>query len=205
MRGYGSRWRWEDGSRTFNWINAEMEYWSIEIINTLNITPFTQHSNTPSFWTTGGAACCSTAATGWGCGALELSPAGESKSWHHPVDLFAFTLGTYDLFRRIEDQFFKFMLTLTAMIFIDGHLRHSFPEGKNQRITRTRTNYANNTDFSNEYSCHSLSFVTFVIVLNHNIFLIWSARNRHLAVVFTSPSSFNSEETLWQTSSAFLK
>ena len=182
-----------------------MEKRSIEIINILNISSFTQHSITPLFGTTGWTAGGRAATTRWGCSALELSSAGESKSWHHTADFLAFTFGTYNLFRGIQDQFFKFMLTLTAMIFIDGHLRHSFPEGKNQRITRTRTNYANNIEFSNEYSCHSLSFVTFVILLNHNIFLIWSARNRHLAVVFTSPSSFNSEETLWQTSSAFLK
>ena len=57
-----------------------MEYWSIEIINTLNITPFTQHSITPLFCATGGAARCTTAPAGGGCSAFELSPAGESKS-----------------------------------------------------------------------------------------------------------------------------
>jgi hypothetical protein len=109
-----------------------MEYWSIEveIINILNIAPFTQHSITPLLGATGGATGCGTASAGRGCGAFELSSAGESKGRHHPADLFVFAFGTYDLFGRIENQLFKFMLTLTAAVFIDGHLRHSF--SKNQ-------------------------------------------------------------------------
>jgi len=104
-----------------------MEKWSIEITNIFNITPFTRHSITSLFCATGGT-------TGGGAGpargtgsAFELSAAGKGESGQHSIDLFTFAFGAGDLFRRIENQFLKFVVTVTTMIFVNRHLQDSLP------------------------------------------------------------------------------
>jgi len=92
----------------------------------------------------GGAAGGCAGAAGRAGGALEFSAAGKSKSGHDSFHFFAFAFRARNLLRRVENQFFKFVVALATMIFKDGHLRHSFPKGRSQRITRMITNYTNN-------------------------------------------------------------
>ena len=82
-----------------------------------------------SFRAAGGAARGCAASAGGACGALKLIAAGKGESRHHSGHFFALAFGAGDFFRRIEDQFFKFMLTLAAVIFKYRHLRNSFPKG----------------------------------------------------------------------------
>lgn len=102
-----------------------MEYWSIEIINIFNITPFTQHSITPLFCATGGTAGGGAGSARGGSSAFELSAAGKGESGQHSIDLFTFAFGAGDLFRRIENQFLKFVVTVGTMIFVNRHLKDS--------------------------------------------------------------------------------
>jgi hypothetical protein len=79
-----------------------MEYWSIEIINIFNITPFTQHSITPLFGAAGGAAGGGTAPAGRTGGAFELSAARKGKGRHRPVNFLALTFRAGNLLRGIK-------------------------------------------------------------------------------------------------------
>jgi hypothetical protein len=67
------------------------------------------------------------APAGGACSALKLSAAGKGEGRHHPGHFFALAFGAGDFFRRIEDQFFEFMLTLAAVIFKNRHFKNSFP------------------------------------------------------------------------------
>ncbi len=71
---------------------------------------------------TGGTAGGGAATTGGTGGALKFSSARKGEGGHHPAHLLAFTFGADDLFRGVENQFFKLVITSAAMIFIDRHL-----------------------------------------------------------------------------------
>jgi len=92
-----------------------------------------------SFRAAGRAARGCAASAGGACGALKLIAAGKGESRHHSGHFFALAFGAGDFFRRIEDQFFKFMLTLAAVIFKNRHFRNSFP-GQNKPANDTNNN-----------------------------------------------------------------
>jgi hypothetical protein len=78
------------------------------------------------FGAAGRAAGGGAASAGGTGSALKLSTAGKSESGHHPVNFFAFTFWTGNLFRGIQHQFFKFILTLITAKLINWHLKDSF-------------------------------------------------------------------------------
>jgi hypothetical protein len=90
------------------------------------LNPLFQLSNIPLF-------CAAAGATGGGAGTtgrtgctLELSAYGKGKGGHHPIHFFAFAFRASNFFGRVEDQLFKFVLALMAVIFKNWHLRISF-------------------------------------------------------------------------------
>jgi len=71
---------------------------------------------------TGGTAGGGAVTTGGTGGALKLSSARKSERGHHTAHFLVFTFRADDLFRGVENQFFKLVMASTTMIFIDRHL-----------------------------------------------------------------------------------
>ncbi len=87
------------------------------------IIPTIQHSIIPLFRATDGTATRRTGSAGRTGSAFELPTAGKGKSRHHPVHLLTFAFRADNLLRSIENQFFKFVVALIAMIFINRHFK----------------------------------------------------------------------------------
>jgi hypothetical protein len=115
-----------------------LEYWENPFVFGLthySIVPLFHYSML--FGATGGATGGCAASAGGACSAFELAAAGEGKSRHDPADLLALALRTIDLFGRIEDQFFKIIIALVAVIFINGHRYISLTvESRAQRVAQ---------------------------------------------------------------------
>jgi hypothetical protein len=90
------------------------------------IIPIIQYSIIPLFGAAGRAAGGGAASAGGTGGALKLSTAGKGKGRHHPMDFFALTFRTGNLFGGIQYQFLEFVLTLPTVILINRHLTSSF-------------------------------------------------------------------------------
>jgi hypothetical protein len=100
--------------------------------NNPNIRSILCHSSHSSIlFTAGGAAGGGTATAGGAGGALKLSAAGKGKGRHHPMNFFAFAFWAGNLFRGVQYQFFKFVLTLITAIFVNRHLTNSLKMHRN--------------------------------------------------------------------------
>ncbi len=90
--------------------------------NETNIREIRYHSShSKALGAAGGAAGGGAAATGGAGGAFKFTAARKGESRHHPAHLLAFTLRARNFSGGVKNQFFKLMITLSAMIFIDWH------------------------------------------------------------------------------------
>ena len=95
-----------------------------------SFSPIFQHSNIPLFRFSFGAAARTTAgwtcSAGWTTGAFKGSADGESASRHHPLYFLTFAPRAGNLFGGVENQLFKFVVALFALVFVNRHCKTPF-------------------------------------------------------------------------------